>query len=129
MFSGFGIAMMSPSVYTNEVTFPLVGEWHSKVFTPTDNQLCLELDVATSSELQMSFDLITSDLNDQLHLQRKTVFQIVKNGQTRMKLLAELSIGFQPKSTSLAKLIVFLSANVVISKVSFQPSSCLIASW
>jgi hypothetical protein len=109
--------------------YPYVGEWHSKVVTPTSAEVCFEIEISVLNALKMHIDLLTSDTTtDQQRMQTKTVVEISNNGDARLKLSAQLSLGFQPNLTSLVQLIVYVSANVSINAVSFQPAKCSIQS-
>jgi hypothetical protein len=126
--AGYSLALMASSNQIGQNNYPYIGEWHSKTITPTATMFCVELDISAPSGLQMYIDLVTSDINDEQHIQRETVFAASSFGNVQLKLLAELPLSFQPKVTTLAKLILYVSTNMAINDVNFQSSSCLIRS-
>jgi hypothetical protein len=128
LYAGYSLTLVASSNQTGQSNYPYIGEWHSKTITPTASIFCLELDISASSGLQMHIDLVTSDINDQQHVRKETVFEASSFGDVQLKLLAELPLSFQAKVTTLAKLIVYVSANMTINDVNFQPSRCLIQS-
>jgi hypothetical protein len=121
---GYALAMQSSSNETIQNNYPYVGEWHSQVITPLAKYLCFELDVFAPIGWQLSIDLLTSDINDQQNTQTKTVFEVSDIGDEQIKLLSELDIGFNPNSTSLVQLVVYMTANMTLQNVNFKPSSC-----
>jgi hypothetical protein len=95
------------------------------VLTPTTEKLCFEIELYAPAGWQMSADLLSKVTDNQQLTQKKTVFEANSRGDAHIKFSAELSLGFQPQLTTVAQLTVYLSANVTVLNVSFQPYSCL----
>jgi hypothetical protein len=121
---GYALQFSSPSNQNSESTYPFIGEWHSHVVTPTAEIFCFEIELYAPDSWQMQANLLTSDKKDQQHSQTKTVLEASNRGEARIKFSAELSLGFQPKLTTMAQLYVYLSANVTVFNVSFQSNRC-----
>jgi hypothetical protein len=122
-----GFALVIAPVF-NQSANQYTGEWHSQVITPKAQNLCFELSVSSTNSWQVHVDLLTSDTDDQRNIQRKTVFEAGDGGDGRIELVTQLSLDFQVKMTSLAKLVVYMPANMTLHHVSFQPYDCQLQS-
>jgi hypothetical protein len=118
--AGYALAISSS---TDQNTYPYVSEWHSKILTPNADKFCLELDASSSTNLQMKVNLLSID--DQQNTSTRTVFEVNNLDNARMKSFADISVGFQPKLTTLVRLVVYFAGNATLHHVSIQPSPCL----
>ena len=105
--------------------YPYIGEWRSEIFSPTADKLCFHLDVfAPEDQFWLDVDLLTGDRSTPEITSNATIFQASGDGEIRLQLQTKLPLNFQPSVTSLAQLVVYVSANVVLNNISWTASNC-----
>jgi hypothetical protein len=94
------------------------------VWNPTTDRLCIQLDVSSQFDFQLSVVYSSGNSAALKSTKTRTIFAVEDSMNTQFKLKTALPLGFQPNSTSLVQIVIYATENISLQTPIVKPSEC-----